>query len=334
MIYGGTRAESAAIAVEHRTIDELARRLASDRTSTPGAEMAEAPYRRIADDIARMIRDGELKPGAVVPSTRRLVRDHGIAMATASKVIAALKADGLVETVPGSGTRVRAPAGTPRSGGEPSRDEVLDRAIRLADADGIELLTMRRLAQSLGIPTMSLYRYAATKGELLLLMADRIFVGVRVPQIPAAEWRARLEAAARIFRELFAHHPWAAGLFSLTRPQAMPNVLALAEWNLQTLRSMGLDAETMMYAHINLFGLVTSMSRVASAERQAGADTGTSIDDWADGQASTLAGAMAPSAFPAFGYVIREGFDYDLDAVFEYGLQRMIDGIGADAARR
>jgi hypothetical protein len=162
-------------------------------------------------------------------------------------------------------------------------------------------------------------------------MADRIFADVRPPELPPAQWRPRLEAAANIFRERFARHPWAAGLFSLTRPQTLPNVMLLAEWNLQTLRAMGLDPQTMMFAHINLFGLVANMSRVAFAERQASADTGTDIDTWAAEQAQRFGGLMDSTRFPAFGYVVREGFDYDLDQVFDYGLQRMLDGIGAHA---
>ncbi len=64
-------------------------------------------YRRIADEIADDIRTGKLAAGQPAPSTRQIVRDWSVAMATATKVIGALRADGLVETIPGSGTIVR-----------------------------------------------------------------------------------------------------------------------------------------------------------------------------------------------------------------------------------
>ena len=65
------------------------------------------PARRIAEQLRRRINDGRLPPGARVPSTRQLVRDWGVAMATASRAIAILRDEGLVVTRPGSGTTVR-----------------------------------------------------------------------------------------------------------------------------------------------------------------------------------------------------------------------------------
>ena len=78
-------------------------------------------YLRIADEIAADIRSGRLAEGQPAPSTRRIVRDWGVAMATATKVIGALRAAGLVETIPGSGTivRRREPAAPRRRRGAP-----------------------------------------------------------------------------------------------------------------------------------------------------------------------------------------------------------------------
>jgi len=300
-----------------------------------------ALYLRIADEIADDIRSGRLAEGQPVPSTRRIVRDWGVAMATATKVIGALRAAGLVETVPGSGTIVRRrdeqAAGTAhqsttgkraRRTGLTQRD-IVEAAVRIADNDGLPLVTMRRVAVSLNVSTMALYRHVPSRGDLALRMTDSVFAGARVPEIPIRAWRRRLEAAAHLFWTVFNRHPWAAEVFSLSRPQLMHNVLPLAEWSLSTLRTMGFDAHDMLCVHINLFGHVRSMALVRLAEAQAEEDTGVSADDWMRLQGDGLR-RWASSA--GLGYVARERFDFDLDTVFEYGLQRLLDGI--DARRR
>ncbi|SDL31152.1 TetR/AcrR family transcriptional regulator C-terminal domain-containing protein [Nonomuraea jiangxiensis] len=300
-----------------------------------------ALYLRIADEIAGDIRSGVLAEGRPVPSTRQIVRDWGVAMATASKVIGALRAAGLVEAVPGSGTVVRRQderaAGTARRppAGERARRtgltqrEIVEAAVRIADTDGLPLVTMRRVAVALDVSTMALYRHVPNRGELTLRMADSVFAGVRLPEIPMTAWRRRLDTVAHLFWTILSRHPWAAEVFSMSRPQLLPNVLPLAEWSLSTLRAMGFDAHDMLCTHINLFGHVRSMALVRLAEAQAEEDTGMSADNWMRHQGGDL---RRWESAAGLGYVVREEFDFDLDTVFEYGLQRLLDGV--DARRR
>jgi DNA-binding transcriptional regulator YhcF (GntR family) len=289
-------------------------------------------YLRIADEISDDIHSGRLAEGQPAPSTRRIVRDWGVAMATASKVIGALRTAGLVETSPGRGTIVRRrsqPAVvTPRPAAL-TRREIVQAAVRIADADGLPLVTMRRVADSLGVSTMALYRHVPNKGDLTLRMADSVFAGVRLPEVPVADWRRRLDAAAHLFWTVFGHHPWAAEVFSISRPQLMPNVVPLAEWSLSTLRTMGFDAHDMLCAHINLFGHVRGMALVRLAEAQAEKDTGMSADDWMRHHSRDPLRWADPASRPGLASVLTEQFDFDLDTVFEYGLQRLLDGIDA-----
>jgi AcrR family transcriptional regulator len=294
-------------------------------------------YLRIADEIAADIRSGRLPEGRRVPSTRQIVRDRGIAMATATKVIGALRAAGLAQTVPGSGTVVRrrdepGTAGSPRRpwparGSALTPREIVDTAVGIADADGLPFVTMRRVADVLGVSTMALYRHVPNKTDLTLRMADAVFAGAELPEIPVADWRSRLEAAAHLFWAVFARHPWAAEVFSISRPQVMPSVLPLAEWSLGTLRAMGLPTDDMMCAHINLFAHVRGMALVRLAEGQAEQDTGMSADDWMRQHDRDLRRRLSSPHYPGFGQVVRDQFDFDLDTVFEYGLQRLLDGI-------
>jgi AcrR family transcriptional regulator len=292
-------------------------------------------YLRIADEIAGDIRGGRLAEGQPAPSTRRIVRDWNVAMATATKAIGALREAGLVETIPGSGTIVRhsnqLPA-TPARSARLSQREIVDAGVRIADADGLPLVTMRRVADSLGVSTMALYRHVPNKGDLTLRMADSVFGGIRLPEIPIADWRRRLDAGAHLFWSVFSRHPWAAEVISLSRPQPMPNVMPFAEWSLSTLRAMGFGPHDMLCAHINLFAHVRGMALARLEEAQAEKDTGMSADDWMRHNDRGLRQWAGSAGHPGLGYAIREPFDFDLDTVFEYGLQRLLDGL--DARRR
>jgi len=289
-------------------------------------------YLRIAEEIAGDIRRGRLTAGDRVPSTRQIVRDWGVAMATATKVIDALRGMGLVETMPGRGTIVRhrgaqAAERTRRTG--LTQREIVEAAVRIADADGLPLVTMRRVADSLGVSTMALYRHVPNKADLTLLMADSVFAGAQLPELPVTAWRRRLDAAAHLFWAVFSRHPWAAEVLSISRPQVMPNVLPLAEWSLSTLRTMGFDTHDMLCAHISLFAHVRGMALARLAEAQAEQDTGMTADDWMRHHDRDLRRWADSPAHPGLGRVMREPFHFDLDTVFEYGLQRLLDGLDA-----
>ena len=121
-------------------------------------------------------------------------------------------------------------------------------------------------------------------------------------------------------------------MLSISRPQLVPSVLPLAEWSLSTLRAMGFGTHDMLCAHINLFAHVRGMALARLTEAQAEKDTGMPADDWMRRHDRDLRQRADSAGHPGLGHVIREPFDFDLDTVFEYGLQRLLDGI--DARRR
>ena len=207
--------------------------------------------------------------------------------------------------------------------------EIVEAGVRIADADGLPLVTMRRVAESLGVSTMALYRHVPDKGDLTLRMTDSVFAGIRLPEIPVAAWRRRLDAAAHLIWAVFGRHPWAAEVISLSRPQLIPNVLPLAEWSLSTLRAMGFGTHDMVCTHINLFAHVRGMALARLAEAQAEKDTGMTADDWMRHRGDGLRRWADTAGHPGLGHVVREPFDFDLDTIFEYGLQRLLDGIDA-----
>jgi DNA-binding transcriptional regulator YhcF (GntR family) len=292
--------------------------------------MTDAAYRRIAKEIADRIARGELAPGDRVPSTRQIVARHGVAMATATKVLAELRRQGLVRAAPGVGTVVVAPARRTRRPvvAEPQRDVVVRTAVEIADLEGLAGLSMRRLAAGLGSATMSLYRHVADKEELLLLMMDRVFAANPPPDPAPAGWRARVEAVCRLQWAMYRRHPWLAQAVSFTRPLPAPHAMAHTEWTMQALDGHGLDRETLFVAAVTMANHVRGTAVSLEAETQARHETGVTETQWMESQAARLQAAMASGAMPLMGaYMAGPEHEYSLDLLFTFGLQRLLDGL-------
>ena len=295
-----------------------------------------ATYRRIADELAARIKAGELRPGERLPSTRQIARDWQVAMATATKVLAALQQQGLAAARPGVGTVVavadsrpgRRPARPPAGEQELTREGVVRTAIALADAEGLGELSMRRIAAALGVPTMSLYRHVRGKEDLVLHMIDTAIGEEPFPPEPPEGWRSRLELAAGLQWRGFRRHPWLAPVMSITRPQLAPNALRHTEWNLRALEGTGLGFGDRMYVNILLFAYVRGVASALEAETQAERDTGLTSDEWMETQDAALRSMLTSGALATFHRMTAgEGFDFDLDSLFEFGLERLLDGL-------
>ncbi|MCW0212298.1 MAG: TetR/AcrR family transcriptional regulator C-terminal domain-containing protein [Pseudonocardia sp.] len=285
------------------------------------------PYARIVEAIRGRIEAGDLPPGARVPSTRQIVAEWGVAMATASKVLAALRQEGLVRVLPGVGTVV----GEAGAEAEPElgRTAIVRAAIRIADAEGFDALSMRRVAAELGAGAMSLYRHVADKEELELLMRDAVFGERPLPAAPPPGWRAQLELSCRSLWQLYRRHPWLARTTSLTRPYAGPNQMPYSEWVLRTLTGTGLDDTTIFHLHLSLFGFVHGAAASLEAEAREAADTGLTPGQWLIAREGDTRGLMESGAFPnSVRIFLNPDTELDLDALFEFGLARFLDGAG------
>jgi AcrR family transcriptional regulator len=117
----------------------------------------------------------------------------------------------------------RAPARGPRPG--LSVDRVVDAAVELADRDGLAAVTVRRVAEALGIAPMSVYTYVPGKAELLDLMLDTVYARMDRADHGDRPWRARVEAVARENLALYRRHPWVAAV-STVRPPLGPGLIA------------------------------------------------------------------------------------------------------------
>ena len=297
------------------------------------------PSARVAADIRRRITSGELHDGDRVPSTREITKQWGVAMATATKALVLLRDEGLVRAQSGRGTVVATPAA--RDGGVPhaarrrvreadqelTQADVVRAAIHIADTEGLSVLSMRRVASALDIATMTLYRYVPSKYELVVMMADAVFAESPPPADAPRGWRDRFELIARLQWSGYRLHPWLAQVISFTRPEPTPHALPNTEWALAALEGLGLDASTMLYLVVTLFGYVRGTAVALELEAEAVRATGLSDEEWMHGQELRMAAIMESGRFPALSRVIMHDIDFNLEDFFEFGLQRLLDGM-------
>jgi DNA-binding transcriptional regulator YhcF (GntR family) len=286
-------------------------------------------YRRIAAGIAARIEAGELPPGTRIPSIRQIMAEYRVAMATATKVIAHLRDEGLVRARPGVGTVVAVGALPPGAG--PDRDHVVRTAIAIADAEGLPGLSMRRLAGELGIPTMSVYRHVADKEELVLLMMDRVMAANPPPPRLDPDrdgWRTCLEAVARLQWSMHRRHTWLAQAISFTRPLLAPHAMAHTEWAMRALAAHGADPNLQFRVAVTVANHVRGTAVNLEDEAQAEQETGLTDSEWMDRQQQRFAAALGTGRLPLMaGFMAGDDRDFDLDVLLEFGLQRLLDGI-------
>jgi AcrR family transcriptional regulator len=243
----------------------------------------------------------------------------------------------------GSGDPARSLALLWRSGERPSRsglsvDRIVRAAIEVADADGLGALSMRRVAERLGAGTMSLYTHVPGKAEVLDLMLDSAYGELARPDDVAGGWRARLEHVARERWALYRRHPWMLQV-AVSRPPLGPNVTANYEYELRAIADIGLtelemdSIVTLVADHVE--GAARRALDAALAEQR----TGMSDQEWWDAHAPILNQVFDPARYPTavrVGTAAGEAHQaaYNPEHAFEFGLQRVLDGIEAFVAKR
>ncbi|MFD9910303.1 TetR/AcrR family transcriptional regulator [Streptomyces sp. NPDC059063] len=211
-------------------------------------------------------------------------------------------------------------------------DRIVTAAVRLADTEGIAAVSMRRLSQELGAGTMSLYRYVPGKAELLDLMLDHV-------QAPSADatafeggWRAALEMYARATLDSYRAHPWLLQV-NQARPVLGPSAMAGLELMLGLIRPMGLRDPELISVLIMVEGYVTGAARTQVHAAQAAQDTQLSDEDFWQAQMPFLERVMADGRYPLVAGLSEDAFGWGFDH-FEFGLQRVLDGLDVLVERR
>jgi AcrR family transcriptional regulator len=214
-----------------------------------------------------------------------------------------------------------------------SRTAIAEAAIRIADAEGIDAVTMRRIAAELGIGTMSLYNYVPTKDHLVQLMIDQTAAEYVYPSAPPDGRRAAIADLARQGRDLVQRHHWLPAV--LHRPPVMgPNALRYVDYLLGLLAGTELDTREKMelIALINGFALMCGGFQAALAEERA--RTGVTAREQAAAPVAILVAAGASGRYPNLAAALTAPATPPPDDsdVFESYLMRLIDGaLGASA---
>jgi AcrR family transcriptional regulator len=219
-----------------------------------------------------------------------------------------------------------------------SVDAIVAAAIRLADAEGLEAVSMARVAEQLGFTTMSLYRHVSSKEELLQLMWNGSAQGAEGIVLTGDDWRSRLRMWATIQREMMDRHPWITQM-PMAAPPMAPNSLTFVERGLEAMDGSGLaDADK-----LRVIGLISSYALSearmaydaarAAKQAQAVAAAGEPQPAWTwEGLVREVADEQTYPRLHRLAWTGSIGDDpsgWDPQEEFRFGLDRILDGVEA-----
>ncbi len=201
-----------------------------------------------------------------------------------------------------------------------SRDRVLRAAIALADANGIESLTMRKLGENLGVEAMSLYHHVANKEDLLNGMIDAVFAEIELPS--GTDWKTAMRKRGISAREVLSRHPWATGLME-SRTTPGPATLRHHDTVIGTLRQAGFSIELAAHAFSALDSYTYGF---AMQETSLPFDTPEQTAE----VAQTILAQFPAGEYPhltelTVEHVLKPGYDYGNE--YAFGLDLILDGL-------
>ena len=202
-----------------------------------------------------------------------------------------------------------------------SRERVLQAALAHADAGGLEALTMRRLADELGVAPMALYRHVANRDDLIDGLIDLVFGEIERPAIDAA-WRVAMRRRGISLYEVLMRHRWAIGLME-ARANPGPANLLHHDAVIGNLRAAGFDLPSVAHAYSLLDGYIygfalTKMNIPFVTQEDIEAVTRSMLEPFPTEAYPNLVAFVE-------GHVMKPGYDFADE--FEYGLDLILDGL-------
>ena len=219
-----------------------------------------------------------------------------------------------------------------------TREQITDAALRIADQEGFEAVTMKRIAAEIGAGTMTLYYYVRNKTDVIALMHDAILADSLVPYDDLrGDWRSAMTAIARRSRQVLMAHPWS--LASLTEAQFGPNAMRHFEQSLAAVASTGLAAAARfeLIAAVDDYVSGNAMHAVEALTRAKAAEADPAMVEAA---ISYGIGQLQSGEFPQLRALYEESAHTEepagppmteaaLTTQFELGLEAMLDGLAA-----
>jgi AcrR family transcriptional regulator len=213
-----------------------------------------------------------------------------------------------------------------------SREQIIRAAIELADADGAEAISMRRIAAQLGVGAMTLYGYVADRDALLAHMINEVAAEMQLPAGPSGRWRTDLELVAREFRDTCRRHPWLPAQLGTLPFLIASRLLAPAELVLAALEPQGIDLQTAgaVLRLLNNYVVGTTLREAADSP---GAEGPTGYQPAMAAYLRQLAASGRYPLMSSLGLTVLEGSVLTADQSFDVGLRCLLDGVGALVAQ-
>lgn len=196
-------------------------------------------------------------------------------------------------------------------------------AVDLADREGLDALSMRRLATDLGVVTTSLYRHFPDRDTLLAEMAELVLAETAPPPSDLTGWRSRLAYEAHGEWQMYRRHLWMLPLLAQTRPPMGPTLLDHLERSFSALYQPGMTRETMLAIYLSVSGLVQGLALLLVSERT---PVGTAP------RADEVLAMVSPQTHPTlvrFFESDADGVDLNLDELLDTCLTVLFDGVAA-----
>ncbi len=209
-------------------------------------------------------------------------------------------------------------------------------AVAVADAEGTDAVSMRRIARELNLGTMSLYWYVESKEALLQSMLERVWAQAEAPE-PSGDWRADLSGYAHAMRAVLLRHPWAIDFIGIGPPSG-PNDARNAERLIAAVDGLGLDIATTMWVLMTVWTYVAgaALREVQEIRWQRSAEAAATA--MTEGELATFFAEFdrrirESGRYPHLVRIMDAGIDPDAaetrDDRFEFGLGCVLDGIAA-----
>jgi AcrR family transcriptional regulator len=220
------------------------------------------------------------------------------------------------------------PEPQPRAAPVPlSRTKIAAAAIRLADAHGLDGLSVRKIAKELGVGPMRLYDYVTNRSELLDLMVDVVYARIAAVGRHSG-WRATVQAIANATRDAALDHEWFSDLLG-GRPHLGPHALAVGEATAAALSrapgGRGIDDLQRALGAFNAFIIGALRSEIT--ERRTARSTGTDEAAWQASLGPYLTRMLETGRYPTVARLVIDGAHLDARETFNHNLSTVLDGI-------
>lgn len=209
-----------------------------------------------------------------------------------------------------------------------TRERIVETALTLMDAEGMEAVTMRRLGRELGVEAMSLYNHVQDKDAILTGVLEVVMSEFELPQDDGEELIERIRTMARTFRRLLLAHPHAVPLFTemdRREPMTSPSALRPIEVALDTLRTAGLSPEETVHAYRAIVGFV-----LGSVLLEIGGFFEAPEDE---AHLQAMAATLSVEQLPRLVEMLPALHECDADSEFEHGLDMLLGGLSTRLAR-